>query len=70
MISRDLRILTLLDDARKWLALEGAFGVHVSMDTDLGVFGEVCASMVVISVDKWVDVTTRPKRTAKIYSAH
>ena len=32
---------------------EGAFGVEVSMDADLGVFGEVCASMGVISVEEW-----------------
>jgi len=34
---------------------EGAFGVEVSMDADLGVFGEVYESMGVISVEKWVD---------------
>ena len=54
-ISRDPRILTLLDDAREWLDLEGAFGVDVSKDADLGVFGEVYESMGVISVEKWVN---------------
>jgi hypothetical protein len=54
-ISRDPRILTLLDDAREWLDLEGDFGVDVSMDADLGVFGEDCESMGVISVEKWVN---------------
>jgi len=52
-ISRDPRILTLLDNAREWLDLEGAFGVDVSMDADLGVFGEDCESMGVISVEEW-----------------
>ena len=32
------KILTLLDDARVWLDLEGALGVDVSMVPDLGVF--------------------------------
>ena len=53
VISRDPRILMLLDDAREWLDFEGAFGVEGSMDEDLGVFGEVCASMGVISVEEW-----------------
>jgi hypothetical protein len=55
VISRDPRILMLLDDSREWLDFEGAFGVEVSMDTDLGVFGEVCESMGVISMEKSVD---------------
>ena len=37
VISKDPRILTLLDDAREWLDFEGTFGVEGSMDTDLGV---------------------------------
>ena len=45
----------LLDDSREWLDFEGAFGVEVSMDADLGVFGEVCVSMGVISMEKSVD---------------
>jgi hypothetical protein len=55
VISRDPWILTLLDDVREWLDLEGAFGVDVSKDADLGVFGEVYESMGVISVEKWVN---------------
>ena len=51
-ISRDPRILTLLDDAREWQDLEGAFGVNGSMDVDLGIFGEDCKSMGVISMGK------------------
>ena len=43
----------LLNDSREWLDFEGAFGVEVSMDADLGVFGEVCESMGVISVEEW-----------------
>ena len=45
-ISRNPKILTLLDDAREWLALEGAFGVHVSMDTDLGVLERIVSPWV------------------------
>ena len=52
-ISWDPRILTLLDDAREWLDFEGNFGLEGSMDADLGVFGEGCASMGVISVEEW-----------------
>jgi len=51
--SWDPRILTLLDDAREWLDFEGNFGLEGSMDADLGVFGEGCASMGVISVEEW-----------------
>ena len=54
-ISRDPRILTLLDDAREWLDFEGAFGVEGSMDADLGVLGEVCESIGVILVEEWKD---------------
>ena len=43
----------LLDDAREWLDLEGDFELESSMDTDLGVLGEGCASMGVISVVEW-----------------
>ena len=39
----------LLDEALVWLDLEGALGVGVSMASDLGVLGEVCMAMVVIS---------------------
>ena len=53
VISKDPRILRLLDDAREWLDFEGAFGVEGPMDADLEVFGEVCASMGVISVEEW-----------------
>ena len=48
-ISIGSRILTLLDDARVWLYLEGALGVGVSMASDFGVLGEDCEAMVVIS---------------------
>ena len=48
-ISTGSRILTLLDEALVWLDLEGALGVGVSMASDLGVLGEVCEAMVVIS---------------------
>ena len=48
-ISSGSRILTLLDDARVWLDLEGALGVGVSMALDFGVLGEDCEAMVVIS---------------------
>ena len=44
-ISRDPRILRLLDDAREWLDLEGDFELESSMGADLGVLGEGCASM-------------------------
>ena len=50
VISTGSRILTLLDEALVWLDLEGALGVGVSMASDLGVLGEVCEAMVVISV--------------------
>ena len=49
MISTGSRILTLLDDARVWLDLEGALGVGVSMVSDFGVFGEDCEAMAMIS---------------------
>ena len=42
-------IRTLLDEALVWFDLEGALGVGVSMASDLGVLGEVCEAMVVIS---------------------
>ena len=48
-ISTGSRILTLLDEARVWLDLEGALGVGVSIASDLGVLGEDCEAMVVIS---------------------
>ena len=48
MISTSSRILTLLDEARVWLDLEGALGVGVSMASDLGVLGKDCEAMVVI----------------------
>ena len=48
-ISTGFRILTLLDEALVWLDLEGALGVGVSTASDLGVLGEVCEAMVVIS---------------------
>jgi len=47
-ISTGSRILTLLDDARVWLDLEGALGVGVSMVSDFDIFGEDCEAMVVI----------------------
>jgi len=43
----------LLDDAHEWLDFEFDFGLEGSMDADLGVFGEGCASMGVISVEEW-----------------
>ena len=43
----------LLDDAREWLDFEGDFVLEGSMGADLGVWGEGCASMGVISVEKW-----------------
>ena len=55
VISRGPRILTLLDDARVWLDLEGALGVDVSMVPDLGVFGEDCEAMAVISEERRMD---------------
>ena len=48
-ISTGSRILTLLDEALVLLDLEVALGVGVSMASDLGVLGEVCEAMVVIS---------------------
>ena len=48
-ISTGSRILMLLKEALVWLDLEGALGVGVSMASDLGVLGEVCEAMVVIS---------------------
>ena len=42
----------MLDDARVWLDLEGALGVDVSMVPDLGVFGEDCEAMAVISEER------------------
>ena len=48
-ISTGSRILMLFDDALVWFDLEGALGVGVSMASDLGVLGEVCEAMVVIS---------------------
>ena len=47
--------MKLLEDARDWFDLEGALGVEVSMVSDLGVFGEDCEAMVVISVEELVD---------------
>ena len=54
-ISRGSKILTLLNDARDWLDLEGALGVDVTMASDLGVFGEDCEAMMVISVEERKD---------------
>ena len=48
-ISIGSRILMLHDEALVWLDLEGALSVGVSMASDLGVLGEVCEAMVVIS---------------------
>ena len=48
-ISTGSKILTLLDEALVWFDLEGALGVGVSMASDLGVLGEVCEAMVLIS---------------------
>ena len=48
-ISSGSRILTLLDDARVWLDLEGDLGVGVSMVSDFGVFREDCMAMAMIS---------------------
>ena len=55
-ISRGSKILTMLNDARDWLDLEGAHGVDVTMASDLGVFGEDCEAMMVISVEERKDV--------------
>ena len=49
VISTGSRILTLLDEALVCLDLEGSLGVGVSMALDLGVLGEVCEAMMVIS---------------------
>ena len=49
MISTGSKIWTLLDEALVWFDLEGALGVGVSMASDLGVLGEVCEAMMVIS---------------------
>ena len=51
--SWDPRILTLLDDSREWLVLEGDFELESSMGTDLEVLGEGCTSMGVILVVEW-----------------
>ena len=51
--SWDPRILTLPDLVREWLDLEADFELESSMGTDLGVLGEGCASMGVISVVEW-----------------
>jgi len=48
-ISTGSKIRTLLDEAQVWFDLEGALGVGVSMASDLGVLGEVCEAMMVIS---------------------
>ena len=48
-ISTGSKIRTLLDEALVWFDLEGALGVGVSMASDLGVLGEVCEAMMVIS---------------------
>ena len=48
-ISTGSRILMLLDEALVWFDLGGALGVGVSMASDLGVLGEDCEAMVVIS---------------------
>ena len=52
-ISRDSRILTLLEVAREWSDLDGDFELEGSMDADLGVLGEECTSMGEISVVEW-----------------
>ena len=57
-ISTGSRILTLLDEARVWLDLEGALGVGVSIASGLGVLGEDGEAMVVIS-EKGVKLGTR-----------
>ena len=51
--SWDPRILTLLDDSREWLVLEGDFELESSMGADLEVLGEGCTSMGVILVVEW-----------------
>ena len=48
-ISTGSKILTLLNDARVWLDLEGVLGVGVSMASDFDVLREDCEAMVVIS---------------------
>ena len=48
-ISTGSKIWTLLDEALVWFDLEDALGVGVSMASDLGVLGEVCEALVVIS---------------------
>ena len=53
MTSWDLRILILLDVAHEWPDLEGDFELESSMGADLGVLGEHCASMGMISVVEW-----------------
>ena len=52
-ISWDLRILMLLEVAREWPDLDGDFELEGSIDADLGVLGEECASMGEISVVEW-----------------
>ena len=52
-ISWDPRILMLLEVAREWPDLDGDFELEGSMDADLGVLGEECASMGEISVVEW-----------------
>ena len=42
-------IWTLLDEVQLWLDFEGALGVVLIMALDLGVFGEDCVAMIVIS---------------------
>jgi hypothetical protein len=48
----------LVDDARvwfDWFDLDGAFGVDVTLASDLGVFGEDCDAMAMISVEGRID---------------
>ena len=45
--------MTLLEVAREWPDLDGDFELEGSMDADLGVLGEECASMGDISVVEW-----------------
>ena len=52
MISIGSRILTLLNEAWLWLDFEGEFGMVVTMAPDLGVLGEDCDAMGVISVEE------------------
>jgi hypothetical protein len=42
-------IRRLLDEALVWFDLEGSLGVGVFMALDLGILGEVCEAMMVIS---------------------